>query len=251
MTIRRFLIVFTCIIAVASPMASRHANPVANFKEFQALFEWKEFQPLFFSPETESKTAPIDGDAVSFLPADWHGTPSYQPIMAFHFNEKLDAYIILGPSELNGKKVNLLVMNSSGSIIAKEVVSALAGDEGFYRIQFGWLRDLNGDKQPDMVIRVHKTTDVGDGAKEFARNIVIAKVWNGRRFESYTPASVGKLIRETDEDTGTYWLQRYRQWDSNPRVKDVAILAYRQWLAAFPNHSGVAQAKARLAELRK
>ena len=37
-----------------------------------------------------------------------------------------------------------------------------------------------------MVIRVLKTTDVGDGANEFSRNIVIAKVWNRGRFESYT-----------------------------------------------------------------
>jgi hypothetical protein len=251
MTFRHFLFLAAFIVTAVSPMSSTHARPVANYNEFQALFEWKEFQPLFFSPEMETTTAPIEGDALSFLPTDWQGTSPYQPILAFHFNQELDAYVILGPSELNGKKVNLLVMNSSGRILAKEVVSALAGDEGFYRIQFGWLRDLNGDHQPDLVIRVHKTTEAGDGAKEFARNIVSAKVWNGRGFASYTPASVGKLIRETDEDTGSYWLQRYRQWNSDSRMRDGAVLAYRQWLAAFPNHSRVAEAKARLAELRK
>ena len=40
-------------------------------------------------------------------------------------------------------------------MIAKEILSTLAGDAGFYRIQFGWLRDVNGDQQPDLVIRVH------------------------------------------------------------------------------------------------
>jgi len=254
---RWFLLSVVVIVAAASPIVSIQAKPAASYQEFQALFEWREFKPLFFSPETETKTAPIGGDALSFLPADWqaevklYANSPYQPITAFHFSKDLDAYVILGPSELNGRKVHLLIMNSRGSLIAKEVLASLAGDEGFYRIQFGWLRDLNGDNQPDIVVRVHKTTEAGDGAKEFAGNIISAKTWNGRGFASYTPASVGKLIRETDEDTGSYWLERYRQWDSDPRMKDGAVRAYRQWLSAFPNHSRVAEAKARVVELKK
>src|SRR6266853_1480531 len=212
---RWFLLSVVVIVAAASPIVSIQAKPAASYQEFQALFEWREFKPLFFSPETETKTAPIGGDALSFLPADWqaevklYANSPYQPITAFHFSKDLDAYVILGPSELNGRN------------------------------------------QPDIVVRVHKTTEAGDGAKEFAGNIISAKTWNGRGFASYTPASVGKLIRETDEDTGSYWLERYRQWDSDPRMKDGAVRAYRQWLSAFPNHSRVAEAKARVVELKK
>jgi|SRR6185295_4972405 len=102
-----------CILLLLAVCILRAASSAAEYKTFQERFQWMDFKTISFAPEMETSVAPLSGEVLSFLPSEWQDSAKsykvspYVPLRAFHFNNQLDAYLILGPSELNGRNVNL------------------------------------------------------------------------------------------------------------------------------------------------
>ena len=234
--------IFACIILIVAlcPLAllscAQHAAD--DYKAFQTRIKFEELKPLFISHETFTSSPELRGSSLLMLRGDWQKAIkawpdiSYQPVMAFHFDQTHDAFLILSPSLLNGQNVNLLVFDSEGRLIASEVVAGDFGDEGSYTTTFGWIRDLNNDRQLDLLLRVQTTRLSEDSSrKEYATDKLSSRIWSGTGFQDAPLKDSERLKLETDQDVGTFRLESIRGWDADPRFRQAAILTYEEWLS--------------------
>jgi hypothetical protein len=232
------------LIAVLFPLTIRTARArqaASAYEAFKAQLQWTDFKPLFISHETFTSGPQLKGFGLFLLQGDWQKALkawpdiTYQPVMAFHFDRNHDAYLTLSPSLLNGTNGNLLIFDSGGRLMASGVVAGDYGDEGYYTTTFGWIRDLNNDRQLDLLLRVQTTRPSEDASRKvYATDKLSSRIWTGKSFKDDPPKARDSLKLETDQDVGTFRLETIRQWDSDPRAMQAAIRTYEDGLEPIP-----------------
>jgi len=159
-----------------------------NYKTFQTLFTWIDFKPMFIVENIGGQQKDIDNSALKALPEDWQqtvvkwGKSPYKSIAAFHINKVLDGFLVLGPSELNGSNINLLVFDQTGHLQGNEMLTSFSGDEGNYYMKYCWLKDINGDGHLDLLFREQGETMTDDGKQECSSDHISVKLWDGKSF---------------------------------------------------------------------
>ena len=254
--------IIACIILMAAlgPLMLRTTGAqqsTSDYNAFKSRLQWTDFKPLFISHETFTSGPALKGSSLLMLRGDWQKALkawpdiSYQPVMAFHFDQTHDAFLIQSPSLLNGTNVNLLVFDSEGRLTASEVVAGDFGDEGNYTTTFGWIRDLNNDRQLDLLLRVQTTRLSEDSSrKEYATDMLSSRIWNKTSFQDAPLKDSERLKLETDQDVGAFRLESIRRWDADPRFRQAAILTYEEWFRTYPRNSHAAEVQRRIQELR-
>jgi hypothetical protein len=171
-------------------------------------------------------------------------------VAAFPFADKLDAYLVRGESELNDRNVSVIIFREDGQLMDIQLIAGRKGDEGYYDEHFGWIRDLNGDGVPDLLISEQLASPSKDSSyDEYKTQPLRQKTWNGRRFLP-SGFSISPQVRILiQEDLGSFRLQQFRRWDSDPRSRSAAIQSYELWIKAYPGHSQMAAARSRLQQL--
>jgi hypothetical protein len=76
------------------------------------------------------------------------------------------------------------------------------------------------------------------------------KAWNGNRFVTSNFPITAQLKTLIKEDVGSFRLEQFHHWDSDPRSRDAAIQSYELWIKMYPGHSQMATARSKLQQLR-
>jgi hypothetical protein len=252
-----FLLLVTPIIAKDPALAGQNGDS-PQYASFRALFRPARFKPIFLSAETPANGMTLDGTALAFFnsripsPQPPFLIPPFEPVSAFSFADKLEAFLVRGSSELNDKNISLVIFREDGQLMDIQLIAGRKGDEGYYDEQFGWIRDLNNDGVPDLLIGEQLARPSKDSSyDEFESRPLRQKTWNGRRFVvSRFPISP-QTTSAIQEDLGTFRLQQFQRWDSDPRSRSAAIHSYELWIKTYPGHSQMAKARSKLQQFQK
>ena len=242
---------------VNAPEGAAQARTFQQYESFRAAFKRAPFKPMFLTWETATSDPVLEGLALQFVTSKLPNFPPaflngpFEPIAAFHLEDKLDAYLIRGRSELNDFNVSLAIVRNDGQFMHIELVAGRKGDEGFYEEQFGWIRDLNGDGVPDLLTGKQFAKPSKDYSyAEYDDRPLQQKAWNGNRFVTSNFPITAQLKTLTKEDVGSFRLEQFHHWDSDPRSRDAAIQSYQLWIKMYPGHSQMATVRSRLQQLR-
>ena len=250
-------------VLVVSSVASRfqsvaQTNEVPGYVAFRTAFKRAAFKPIFITSQTASSGSPLEGPALVFLISRVGNPPPpfligpFEPVAAFPFADKLDGYLIRGSSELNDRNISLVIIRSDGVLKDVQLVAGRKGDEGYYDEHFGWIRDLNGDAVPDLLIREQFAKPSKDESYDvYEERPLRQKTWDGNRFVNSQFPITAPIRSLTDENLGTFRLEQFRRWDSDPRASSAAIHSYEIWIRTYPGHSQMAAARSRLDQLRR
>jgi len=263
MTRARHRITACSVVIIATlgllTLRTTSAQQAANaYTAFKALFKPADIKSLFVDPTMPAAGPALRGPSLKFLPQDWqekaatYRDVAYEPVMTFPFDPDHDAYLVLTPSLLNGKNVNLLVFSSGGTLVSAEIIAGEYGDEGNYATTFGWIRDLNGDHQLDLLLREQQLALHEDNSTQlYAADKLNCKLWNGTSFKNAALPNKSQLKKETDEAVGNFRLDRIKLWASDPRTGKFAIKTYEIWLKTYPGNSHVTEIKKTVQQLRQ
>ena len=240
-----------------APEVTAQARTLQQYESFRAAFKSTPFKPMFVTWETATSDTVLEGPALQFVTSRLPNSPPaflngpFEPMAAFPLQDKLDAYLIRGRSELNDFNVSLAIVRNDGQVMHIELVAGRKGDEGFYEEQFGWIRDLNGDGVPDLLTSKQFAKPSKDySSAEYDARPLQQKAWNGNRFVTSNFPITAQLKRLTEEDVGSFRLQQFHHWDSDPRYRNAAIQSYELWIKMYPGHPQMAAARSKLQQLR-
>jgi hypothetical protein len=247
------------ILSVASRFqAGVQTGEVPGYVAFRSAFKRAAFRPIFITSETTSNGPALEGPALEFLNSRVGSPPPpfligpFEPVAAFPFANQLHGYLIRGSSELNESNISLVVIRNDGVLKDVQLAAGRKGDEGYYDEHFGWIRDLNGDAVPDLLIREQFAKLSSDASyEEYEERPLRQKTWNGNRFVNSNFPITAPIRKLTDENLGTFRLEQFRRWDSDPRGHSAAIHSYEIWIRMYPGHSQMTAARSRLDQLRR
>jgi len=240
-----------------APEANAQARTFQQYESFRAAFKKAPFKPMFLTWETATSVPVLEALALQFVTSRLPNSPPaflnapFEPIAAFSLEGTLDAYLIRGRSELNDFNVSLAIVGNDGQLMHIELVAGRKGDEGFYEEQFGWIRDLNSDGVPDLLTSKQFTKLSKDSSHlEYDSRPLQQKAWNGNQFVASNFPITAQLKTLTEENVGSFRLEQFHHWDSDPRSRNAAIQSYELWIKMYPGHSQMATARSKLQQLR-
>jgi hypothetical protein len=250
------VLIVVFITAIDLQPATQGGNS-QQYASFRALFKTGRFKPIFLTSEAPASGPELNGSELAFINSKIPSPPAFligpfEPVATFPFADKLDAYVVRGPSELNDINISLIIIRDDGQLMDIQLIAGRKGDEGFYDEHFGWIRDLNGDGVPDLLISEQLARPSKDlSYDEFEARPLRQKTWNGRRFVPSAFPIPPQLKNMMQEDLGYFRLHQIQRWDSDPLNKSAAIRSYELWIKTYPGHSQMTEVRSRLQQLRK
>jgi len=250
------LIIFS-MAALSLKIGAAPQDGASGYNAFRKAFHQIELKPMYLTFETRAEGPALQGTTADFLmlktrkakPAFFNGP--FEPVAEFRFAKNLDAFLIKGPSELNDRNISLVIFRDGGQLMDIVLVAGRKGDEGYYDEQFGWIRDLNGDGIPELLLDEQLARLSQDASyEEYLIKPLRQKSWNGERMVSSKYPVTKEILKVIEENVGTFRLEWLQSWTSDPRARSAAIHSYENWIKLYPSHSQIAIARSRLQELR-
>ena len=166
---RLFKLAISFLVFSFSSVSAQSPSLKEHYETFSKRFHWVDQKSLSFKPNSvylDASKEIASGEALTpdffdLLPRSWRPPQGwenhihfiYKPVIAFHWNQKTDAFVIHHGVE-DGQIFSLLIFDRDGHLLVeKRAIAGETGDEGCGHAWCSVVEDLDGDGQRDLWVR--------------------------------------------------------------------------------------------------